>query len=739
MLNLKPNKTISRRTFVKKCSQGGFTLTLGTYLLPESAFAAKKELKLFEPNVWIKIQSNNKISFVLDRVEMGQGTLTALAQLVAEELEIEPSSLDYEFASANRVFDNSVWGHQMTGGSASIKSSWVKLREMANQAKMMMLRAASKKWQVEISKVYAKNGSVYLKDSSQSITFGDLIPSVREQTKKIGDLKSIKNFKVIGKPIQRLDNRIKCTGRAKFGIDVSYPGMVIAQIIRPPLGATLDPSTDFSAAKAVRGVEKIFSHRFGIVVIGSRYHNTKKAIGLIQPKWKLPNDPFSSKALVEKYSSAMKNSEFKNVESEGNVSKYKSQNSDLLTAAYQVPFLAHATLEPQNSLAYFSGGKCHVVCPTQNLGLVHNVAAAASGLSLENVVIHQTFLGGGFGRRLASDFVEEAVVLAKELGKPVKVIWSREEDTKHDFYRPAAMHQLMGGTSDGKIKLWEHKIVSESLLKKQGREFVMPALPNWIPYSWRNGLGGFASKGFGSLIVDQLSVEGANNLPYEFKNQSLDIHGIETPVPLGFWRSVGHSGNAFPVESFMDELAHKLGKDPLELRMELLKPDRSRHKQILEMLREKSNWGSPVADGGARGIAVHESFGSVCGQVWEMKMEGTNVRITKAICVVHCGLAINPDIVKQQLEGGMIFGMSQALFSQIDFENGECSQSNFHDFKIARINHCPKMECYIIPSEAEPTGVGEPGVPPVAPAIANAYFALTKTRLRNLPMVEIPI
>jgi isoquinoline 1-oxidoreductase beta subunit len=576
----------------------------------------------------------------------------------------------------------------------------------------MLVKAAADVWKVDPASCRAEKGFVIHNPTQRKISYGKLVEkaSQMEPPKSVA-LKEPKDFKIIGKPRKRLDTPEKTNGKAIFGIDAKVPGMLTAVVARAPVFGGRVKSFSADKAKAVPGVKEVVQIDSGVAVIADSFWSANKGRDALEVVW-------DERTLATLSTSGMREQYMNLAKSPGVVARKKgnpesafSTAAKQLKAEYEVPYLAHACMEPLNCLVDLRSESCEIWTGTQSQTMDRNSAASVVGLKPEQVKIHTTFLGGGFGRRAnpQSDFVTEAARVAKALKKPVKVIWTREDDTKGGYYRPMWYDRIAAGL-DGKGNLiaWQHTIVGQSILS--GTPFDPKA------------------------DVDPASVEGAKEIPYEIPNILVDLHSPKIGVPVQWWRSVGHSHTAFVVESFIDEVAHEAGKDPYAFRRKLL-VKHPRHDGVLKLAAEKSGWGRPLPKGRGRGIAVHESFGSFIAQVAEVSVSAEGeVRVHRVVCAIDCGKIVNPDTIKAQMESGIVFGLSAALYGKITFQNGRVEQSNFHNYPILRLNEMPLVEVHIVSSKEKSGGVGEPGVPPIAPAVCNAIFAATGKRIRVLPI-----
>ncbi len=604
---------------------------------------------------------------------------------------------------------------QMTGGSTSTPSEWERLRRMGAMARIMLVDAAAQKWGVEASSCRVQKGVVIHAASGRKASYGSLAESASQSKPPQNvPLKDAKNFTLIGKSTRRLDTPSKLDGSAQFGLDVRVPGMLFALVARPPVFGGKVASVDSAEALKISGVRVVEQIPSGVVVVAERFWAAKQARDKLKISWdEGENAQLSTEKMLQEFSrlSASPGSIAKKT---GDPASALAGAAKTITAEYDVPYLAHAMMEPLNCVVDLKADSCEIWTGTQFQTVDRLSAAKVAGLPPEKVQIHTTLLGGGFGRRAnpMSDFVVEAVHVAKVAKAPVKVVWTREDDLAGGWYRPMWHDRFVAGLdAQGNPIAWTHTIVGQSIM--QGTLFES--------FMIKDG-------------VDGTSVEGAADILYGIPNLQVDLHSPKIGVPVQWWRSVGHSHTGFSVEGFFDEVAYAGGKDPYELRRKLL-ANQPRMSAVLQLAAEKGGWGKPLAAGRGRGIATHFSFDSYVAQVVEASVEKNgNVQVHRVVCAVDCGRAINPDIVKAQMEGGIIFGLTAALKTEITLQNGRVQQKNFHDYQMLRMFEAPEIEVHIVSSEENPTGVGEPGVPPVAPALTNAIFAATGKRIRRLPI-----
>jgi isoquinoline 1-oxidoreductase beta subunit len=719
---------VNRRRFLAGTAAVTGGLVLGIYPSQRAAAMPNARSDAFHTNAWLQITPADEVIFQLDKTEMGQGVLTALPTILAEELEIDPRRIVIEMAPVNAAFQDPL---QMTGGSSSVSSRWDILRTTGAQAREMLVAAAAARWGVTPDQCSANDGTVVRTGSNESFRYGDLASDAAKlPVPKQPKLKDPSQFKYIGQSLRRFDAPEKSNGTAVYGMDVDVPGMVVAILLRNPhFGGALQ-SFDATQAREAPGVIDIFSVNGAIAVVADTYWHATKAARAVEVAWdKGPLAGLDSDAIRAAWVEHAKQ-DGRTIRDDGDVPRALKTASAVHEAVYEVPYLAHATMEPQNTTASFHDGVCEIWSPNQGPDVSQALAADALGIGRDKVTVHTTLMGGGFGRRGIPDFVAEAALVSRHVNRPVKLIWSREDDMRHDFYRPATYNVMRAALDEhGQVQSWSHKIVAPSMFRS-----LLPLLgkvaPEWMPHWLTNSLSAAA----GSLVKtrDPSSHEGAVDQPYAIANVDVAHVFYDPGVPLGFWRSVGHSQNAFVVESFIDELAHKAGEDPYQFRRARLAGN-ERHLSVLDLAAQKANWGAPPT-GAYQGIAVHESFGTVVAEVAQVRIVDNAIKVERVVCAVNCGIEVNPDQVRAQVESAVVFGLTAALKGRITIKDGAVEQSNFHDYPLLRISEMPAIEVYVVPSNAKPSGIGEPGTPPIAPAVANAVFAATGSRLRSLPL-----
>ena len=668
----------------------------------------------FAPNAFLRVGTDDTVTVLLAHSEMGQGIWTALPMLIAEELDADWSRIRVEHAPAAPVYAHTAFGIQMTGGSTSTWSEFERYRQAGALGRALLVQAAAQRFGVAAADCRTENGVVIA--GTRRVRYGELADAAAKlPAPKTVPLKDPKDWKLIGKRTKRLDTPEKITGRATFGMDVQFEGLLTALVARGPVFGAKVKSFDATQAKAVPGVRGVVQVPTGVAVLADHFWAAKLGRDALKVDWDLgPGASLDSAGLRERFGK-LAGTRGTPAARAGDVGGALAKAAKTVEAEYYVPYLAHAMMEPPNCTVRIGRDKCEIWTGTQFQTLDQQLAAQITGLKPEQVEVHTTFLGGGFGRRAnpTSDFVTEAVHVAKASGQPVKVVWTREDDLHGGYYRPSYVHRArIGLGADGQPAAWQHSIVGQSIIG--GTPFE--------PMMVKNG-------------IDATSVEGVADSAYlkEIPNHRVELHSPKTPITVLWWRSVGHSHNAFVMESLIDELAHAAGKDPVEYRRRLLQKH-PRHLGVLDLAAEKAGWGGALPSGRARGVAVHESFGSYVSQVAEVSMQRDGIRVHRVVCAIDCGIAVNPEAIVAQMESGIAFGLSAVLHSALHLEQGRVRESNFHNYRVLRLNEMPVVEVHIVPSTEKPGGVGEPGVPPIAPAVANAVFALTGRRLRELPL-----
>jgi len=712
----------TRRAFLKSSAATGLVLAFHTRIPAATrrhAAAPPQQpgngpAKLPAPDAFLRIAPDDTVTILLSHSEMGQGIWTTLPMLVAEELGCDWQKVRVEHAPAAPAYAHTAFGMQMTGGSTTTWSEFDRYRQVGAMARTMLVRAAAKQWGVEPDTCRVTDGVIT--SGTNTLSFGKVAGEAMKQALPAAvELKPKTAWRRIGQPTRRLDSFAKVTGRAEFGADVRLPGMLTAVVARAPVFGATVKRFGADAATRVPGVRGVWQVPSGVAVVADHFWAAKTARDLLEVEWDLgPGASLSTDALRAEFKQLAARAGLP-ATTAGDADKTLEQCNKIVDAEYEVPYLPHATMEPMNCTARVTANSCEVWTGTQFQTMDQNLAAKAAGLKPEQVQVHTTFLGGGFGRRAnpVSDFVTEAVLIAKAAAAPVKVMWTREDDLRAGWWRPMALHKVRVGLGpDGLPAVWHQRVVCQSILA--GTPFAAMMIKNGI---------------------DDTCVEGVADSPYvrDLANHRVELHSPTLPVPVLWWRSVGHSHSSFAMESAIDELAHAAGQDPLEYRRRLLR-QHPRHLGVLELAASKAGWGTPPPQGRFRGLAVHESFGSYVAHVAEVSVEGKKIRVHKLTVAVDCGICVNPLGVAASMEGGAAFALSAVLFGELSLDQGRVQQSNFHDHPLLRLPDMPAVETHVVPSDAKAGGIGEPSVPSVAPAVANAVFAATGQRLRRLPL-----
>jgi isoquinoline 1-oxidoreductase beta subunit len=701
---------LTRRAVLKGGLALGATLGLGLRV-PIGDPAAAQGAGVLAPNQWLTIDRDGIVTIVNSVPEMGQGSITTMSMIIADELDADLARIRVEQAPANpKLYANPVTGRQAYGGSRGVRDHLEVWRKAGAAARQMLSEAAAREWGVPVEEVDTEPGVVVHPPTGRRLLYGELVDKAAQlPVPENPKLKTPDKFRYIGKHVPRRDMRSKINGAAVYGIDVTVPGMLVASIERCPVLGGKVHTFDATAAKAVKGVRRVVAVSNGVAVVADSFWaalNGRKALKVTWDEGPLAR--VSSAQIFREYE-ALGKQPGRVVRKDGDAGTALNAAGGALEAVYQVPFLEHACMEPMNATAHVRPDACEVWAPTQNPGGTQETAARLTGLPLSSVTVHTTLLGGGFGRRGEIDFIVDAVEASKAVGAPVKVIWTREDDIRNGFYRPATHNVFRAALGEGgKPVAWFNRIVGPGIFIVKGR-----AKPDEI---------------------DPTAVSGARDIPYDIPNVLVEWTNKDFGVPLGFWRSVASSQNAFITESFIDELAHRAGRDPYEYRRALLGKS-PRHRAVLELAATRANWGAPLPAGHGLGIAVAFSYGSYVAHVAEVSVAPDGrVRVHRIVCAVDCGIAVNPDQARAQMEGGAIYALTAALYGEITIEGGRVQQSNFHDYPMLRIGEAPPVEVHILDSGEAPGGLGEPGVPSVAPAVCNAVYAVTAKRIRKLPI-----
>ncbi|SMG59115.1 xanthine dehydrogenase family protein molybdopterin-binding subunit [Paraburkholderia susongensis] len=667
---------------------------------------------VFAPNAFIQIDTAGKVTLVMPKVEMGQGVYTSIPMLIAEELEVPLDAVTLDHAPPNeKLFMDPLLGGQLTGGSTSIRFAWEPMRRAGATARVMLVNAAAQQWQVDPATCHAQAGQVIHAASNRSASYGQLAQAASAlPVPQNVPLKDPKDFKLIGTPVKRLDSPEKVDGTALFGLDVRLPGMVYAAIANCPVfGGTL-ASVDDTHAKTIPGVREIIKLDNAVAVIGDHTWAAKRGVQALDIKWNEgAGAQVSMKTIVGDLAAASQRNGAV-ARKEGDVGRAFSDAKTRVDAVYQQPFLAHATMEPINCTVHVRADACEIWLGSQVPTRVVDAAVAVTGLPADKIIVHNHLIGGGFGRRLETDMVRQAVKVGKQVSSPVKVLWTREEDIQHDMYRPYYYDTISAGLdANGKPLAWQHRIAGSSIMAR------------FAPPAFKNGL-------------DPDAVEVAADLPYDLPNQLVDYVREEPhAVPTAFWRGVGPTRGTFVVESFIDELAAHAKIDPVQYRRSLLGKS-PRALNVLNTAAQAANWGSALPQGQGRGVSVMHAFGSFFSIVVDVAVDQGEVAVERITCAVDCGMVVNPNTIEAQVQGGIIFGITAALYSEITIKDGRVEQNNFTDYRMLRINETPPIEVHIVKSGEAPGGIGEPGTAALAPALTNAIYAATGKRLRQLPV-----
>jgi isoquinoline 1-oxidoreductase beta subunit len=702
--------TLSRRSFLSASAAvgGGLILSLSLPLARSEAAAES-----FSPNAFIRIGGDGEVVLTMPYVEMGQGTYTSIPMLIAEELDVTLKQVRLEHAPPNeKLYANPLLGVQATGNSNAMRGAWKQMRAAGATARVMLVAAAAKRWGVDAPSCRTQDGAVIHASTGRRLTYGELAAEAAKMPVPGNvTLKSPGDFKLIGTPAKRLDTPAKVNGTAAYGIDARPPGVKIATLAQSPVFGGRVKSLDDSAAKAVNGVRQIVRLDDAVAVVADHMGAAKKGLAALKIEW---DDGPHAKLTTEAVAGELDQATLRSgavAQNIGDTEKAMASAATRVEATYQVPFLAHATMEPMNCTVHFRQDECEIWIGSQVMARVQAMAAEAAGLPPEKVIVHNHLIGGGFGRRLEADGAVRAVQIARHVEGPVKVVWTREEDIQHDMYRPYWFDRIAAGLdAQGRPVAWKNRFAGSSVIAR------------WLPPGFKDGL-------------DPDSTEGAIDLVYDLPNFHVEFVRVEPPgVPTAFWRSVGPSHNVFVTESFVDELAAAAKQDAVAYRRALL--DKSpRAKAVLELAAERSGWGQTLPKGAGRGVSLQSVFGSYLAQVAEVEVskEGA-VRVRRVVCAVDCGTVVNPDTVQAQIQSGIIFGATAALYGEITLKDGRVEQANFDTYQMLRMNEAPAIEVHIVKSTEPPGGMGETGTSAIVPAIANAIFAATGKRLRKMPV-----
>ncbi|WP_027779335.1 xanthine dehydrogenase family protein molybdopterin-binding subunit [Paraburkholderia caledonica] len=719
---------VSRRTFLKlsvtvgAAAGGGLLLGFSMPAVSQDQKAGKSVIGgdaneaaqngVFAPNAFIQIDTAGKVTLVIPKVEMGQGVYTSIPMLIAEELEVPLDTVTLDHAPPDeKLFTDPLLGGQLTGGSTSIRYAWEPMRKAGATARMLLIGAAAQQWQVDAASCHAKSGQVIHAASNRSIGYGQLVDAAAKlPVPQNVPLKDPKDFKIIGTAVKRLDSPEKVDGTATFGLDVRLPDMVYAAIANCPVFGGKLASVDDTNAKKIPGVRQVVKIDNAVAVIGDHTWAAKRGLQALDIQW---NEGADAKLSMKQIVDDLANASQRNgavARKDGDVVHAFSNAKTRVDAVYQQPFLAHATMEPINCTVHVRPDGCEIWLGSQVPTRVRDAAMAVTGLPADKIVVHNHLIGGGFGRRLEFDMVTQAVKIGKQVSTPVKVLWTREEDIQHDMYRPYYYDKISAGLdANGKPLAWQHRIVGSSIMAR------------FAPPAFKDGL-------------DPDAVEVASDLPYDLPNQLVDYVRQEPhAIPTAFWRGVGPTRGTFVVESFIDELAAEAKVDPVKYRRDLLGKT-PRALNVLNTATQAANWGSALPKGQGRGVSVMHAFGSYFAIVVDVAVDQGEVAVKRVVCAVDCGMVVNPNTVEAQVQGGIIFGITAALYSEITIKDGRVEQNNFTDYRMLRIDETPPIDVHIVKSSEAPGGIGEPGTAALAPALTNAIFAATGKRLRQLPV-----
>jgi isoquinoline 1-oxidoreductase beta subunit len=710
---------VSRRTFLQASLMTGGALVFAFHLPglggSRMAFAADAPAKgKYPPSSFIRVEPDGTTVFQINKLEMGQGVNTSMAQILAEEMDCDWSKVRSESCGVAPEYNHTAFGTQMTGGSSALNSSFEQHRMIGATARAMFVQAAANRWSVEPSALHTENGFVV--GEKGKLSYAELAPAVAKLSppEKVS-LKDPSKFKIIGKSVGRVDALAKTTGKAQFGIDIKVPGMLYCVVARAPVFGAKVKSSNVAAAKAVRGVKNVVELPDRVAVLAENTYAARMGRDALDVQWeKSGKENVTSESILAQYREAAKVPGAVCENTGDAVAAMKGLK--MMEAEYHFPYLAHACMEPMNCTISYDGNSCEVWSGHQMPTIDRDTAAGMLGLDKEKVTVHTTYAGGSFGRRANknSDYVVEACMIAKVVKQPIKVVWTREDDMKGGYYRPFMYHHATIGIDvKGMPHAWDHRVVGQSVVGDSFFEKMMV----------KDG-------------VDPTAVEGVTESKYAVPNRRITLALQKQHVPVLWWRSVGHTHTAFVMETLIDEMATNANKDPLQYRLSLLKAS-PRHVAVLKLLKKNSPWGKPAKKGHAYGLAIVESFKSVVGQVIEISMEGGQPRVHRVWAAAHIGRVVNPEGAKQQMEGGILFGLSAALYGNVPIVDGAPTTNNFSDYPVARMNEAPDIKTFFVNSQETPTGLGEPGVPPVAPAMANAMYRLTKKRVRKLPFKHV--
>ena len=727
-------RNVSRRRFLKLGATAGGGLIIGVNL-PGCSFSGalpiEQESDGFIPHAFLQITPDNQVIFYCPSDEMGQGVRTGLATIIGEELDFHPQNMLVKAAGLHKDYANPEFGVQATGGSNAVRVFWGPLRQAGADTRALLLNAAAQDLGVSASELTTDNGYVIV--GGDRFPYGDFVTTAAQLAMPIETpLKSNASFRYIGKEFSRVDALAKSTGAAEFGIDADIPGMVYAVVVRAPVAGARVLSVDKTAAEAMPGVVAIVPVSSGIAVVANAYWRAKNASQALKISWEnIPLGQISSAQVRTDFEAALAEGDTVEASNQGELAAGFDAASNTLEADYFAPFLAHTPLEPMNATLHISDNSAELWTGVQSIQGAQGLVERLTGLPRSNIRVNNLYLGGGFGRRGTLTHIVEVTEIAMAIDKPVQLLWSREDDIQNGLYRPASLMRIKAGvTTDGTVSAWDVQRAGGNITSNTLTN-MLPALLPGLPSSLLNGLSGFAEYLFSQWTVDPSSVEGLHET-YDFENHRIVHATVDHGLPLTFWRSVGHSYTAFAVESMIDELANRAGMDPVSLRLANTQ-NKPRMQGVLQTAQAAMK-SMTVPDGHHLGIAAHSSFATDVAEIAEVSIENGEIRVHKVTCVADVGTAINPDIVRAQLEGAVMYGLTATLYGRIDLDQGKVKQSNFHDYPILRMDRAPAVDVILVDSGGDPTGIGEPGVPPIAPAVANAVFKATGQRLRELPL-----
>ncbi|MCC5794881.1 MAG: xanthine dehydrogenase family protein molybdopterin-binding subunit [Chromatiales bacterium] len=686
-----------------------------------------------EPNAWLALHADGRIVVQVDKAELGQGVMTAYVTLVAEELDVPPSWITPESAPVHPLFQDPV---QITGESQSVIRRWTPLRRTGATARALLIEAAGVRWGLPPDALRTDGGGRVIEPATgRALAYAELVEeAARLPVPREVPLRESGTLRWIGGEVQRPDVPAKVRGTALYGIDTRLPGQLTAVIRRPPRLRAAPQSWDDQAARGLPGVHDVVGLHSGVAVLADTFWHAARGVAALDVQWSSGSlEGLDLVKVRELQSEALDTKRGLRARRDGNLDRALTEASRGFAAEYTTPYLTHATLEPMNATVWFHDGRCEAWLPSQAPDMARQVICDMSGLPRERVTVHTPFSGGGFGRRASLDWVVEAVAIALQSDRPVRLVWTREDDQCHGLFRQATMHRMTAALDErGRPAGWRHRMALAAIIDQILPPALSTLVPEWIPRSVVRGAGSLGVSASKRIVGPFQARYGSVDMPYAVDHVSVEMVTVDPGVPLTIWRSVGSSYNAFVVESFIDELAHAAATDPAEFRRELL-VGKPRHLAVLERVTAEAGWGHPQP-GRFQGLALHESFGAIVGQIAEVRLADGGFRVERVICVIDCGSVVNPDIVRQQMEGGIIFGLTAALHGEITLRDGAVQERNFDAYRMLRLADSPEIEVRIIENSEPPGGVGEPGTPPIAPAVANALFAATGQRLRNLPL-----